>query len=71
MDPVDFSFEKWNTSNWGDIENLLKKRIPILIHGVDIEEPSLDIFKNKKYISYIDNPEQQKDMNFKYIVSKK
>ena len=69
MEPRIISTNEWDKSKWDDISKQLRERIPILITDVDVEEPNQNIYKNKNYISYINEPRQSKDLNFRYIVS--
>ena len=59
-DILTFTVEEWNSKSWCDIEEIMKKRIPVLITKVDVMED--DVIKMSK--SKID----KREINLKFLV---
>ena len=59
-DILTFTVEEWNSKSWCNIEEIMKKRIPVLITKVDVMED--DVIKMSK--SKID----KREINLKFLV---
>ena len=65
---LNYVSSNWNAQSWLEIEQVLRKRTPILITDVNVEEPNIiKWLEDNEYVQSCDNKFQ--DFNFRTLVN--